>query len=138
MEKYWLKSYPEGVPQEIHPEQYRSLTQLLEEVFKGEEPFAHFFFHALGVFVGVGVFHVTARVMVVDAGYRLSKLEQHNRALIRDGTVGNLLNATPGLTVDGNGVNPTPTMTFSAVAKLPARTPSTRKPMPRLSSPRSG
>jgi acyl-CoA synthetase (AMP-forming)/AMP-acid ligase II len=34
MEKYWLKSYPEGVPQEIHPEQYRSLTQLLEESFK--------------------------------------------------------------------------------------------------------
>ncbi|HZI81123.1 MAG TPA: TonB-dependent receptor, partial [Vicinamibacterales bacterium] len=27
-------------------------------------------------------------------------------------TVGSLLNATPGLTVDGNGVNPTPTMTF--------------------------
>src|SRR5690348_1959419 len=27
-------------------------------------------------------------------------------------TVGSLLNATPGLTVDGNGVAPTPTMTF--------------------------
>ena len=27
-------------------------------------------------------------------------------------TVGNLLNATPGLTVDNNGINPTPTMTF--------------------------
>src|SRR6185436_4449693 len=27
-------------------------------------------------------------------------------------TVGNLLNATPGLTVDTNGLNPTPTMTF--------------------------
>jgi hypothetical protein len=27
-------------------------------------------------------------------------------------TVGNLLHATPGLTVDGNGINPTPTMTF--------------------------
>ena len=27
-------------------------------------------------------------------------------------TVGNLLNATPGLTVDSNGLNPTPTMTF--------------------------
>jgi hypothetical protein len=27
-------------------------------------------------------------------------------------TVGNLLNATPGLTVDNNGQNPTPTMTF--------------------------
>jgi hypothetical protein len=26
--------------------------------------------------------------------------------------VGNFLNATPGLTVDGNGINPTPTMTF--------------------------
>ena len=34
MEKHWLKSYPEGVPHEIQPEQYRSLTQLLEESFK--------------------------------------------------------------------------------------------------------
>ena len=34
MEKYWLKSYPESVPHEIHPEQYRSLTQLLEESFR--------------------------------------------------------------------------------------------------------
>jgi long-chain acyl-CoA synthetase len=34
MEKHWLKNYPDGVPHEIHPEQYRSLTQLLEESFK--------------------------------------------------------------------------------------------------------
>ncbi len=34
MEKHWLKSYPDGVPHDIHPEQYRSLTQLLEESFK--------------------------------------------------------------------------------------------------------
>ncbi len=34
MEKIWLKSYPEGVPHEIDPEQYRSLTQLLDESFK--------------------------------------------------------------------------------------------------------
>ena len=34
MDKYWLKNYPEGVPHEIQPEQYRSLTQLLEESFK--------------------------------------------------------------------------------------------------------
>ena len=34
MEKYWLKSYPEGVPHEVHPEQYRSLTHLLEESFR--------------------------------------------------------------------------------------------------------
>lgn len=34
MDKYWLKSYPEGVPHEIQPEQYRSLTQLLEESFR--------------------------------------------------------------------------------------------------------
>jgi acyl-CoA synthetase (AMP-forming)/AMP-acid ligase II len=42
MEKYWLKSYPEGVPHEIHPEQYRSLTQLLEESFKknADRPFS--------------------------------------------------------------------------------------------------
>jgi acyl-CoA synthetase (AMP-forming)/AMP-acid ligase II len=42
MEKYWLKSYPEGVPQEIRPEQYRSLTQLLEDSFKknADRPFS--------------------------------------------------------------------------------------------------
>ena len=34
MEKIWLKSYPDGVPHEVNPEQYRSLTQLLEESFK--------------------------------------------------------------------------------------------------------
>ena len=34
MEKHWLKNYPDGVPHEVHPEQYRSLTQLLEESFK--------------------------------------------------------------------------------------------------------
>jgi long-chain acyl-CoA synthetase len=34
MDKHWLKSYPEGVPHDIRPEQYRSLTQLLEESFR--------------------------------------------------------------------------------------------------------
>ncbi|HSV52483.1 MAG TPA: AMP-binding protein [Burkholderiaceae bacterium] len=34
MEKFWLKSYPAGVPHEVNPEQYRSLTHLLEESFK--------------------------------------------------------------------------------------------------------
>jgi len=34
MEKHWLKNYPDGVPHEVLPEQYRSLTQLLEESFK--------------------------------------------------------------------------------------------------------
>jgi long-chain acyl-CoA synthetase len=33
-QKPWLASYPEGVPHEIHPEQYSSLTQLLEESFR--------------------------------------------------------------------------------------------------------
>ena len=32
--KPWLKSYPEGVPYDVHPEQYASLTQLLEESFR--------------------------------------------------------------------------------------------------------
>ena len=42
MEKYWLKSYPEGVPHEVHPQQYRSLTQLLEESFRknADRPFS--------------------------------------------------------------------------------------------------
>jgi long-chain acyl-CoA synthetase len=34
MDKYWLQSYPKGVPHEIEPEQYRSLTELLEESFR--------------------------------------------------------------------------------------------------------
>ncbi|TFW30878.1 long-chain-fatty-acid--CoA ligase [Massilia horti] len=34
MDKFWLKSYQEGVPAEIDPTQYRSLTQLLEEAFR--------------------------------------------------------------------------------------------------------
>lgn len=34
MEKFWLKSYPEGVPAEIDSTQYRSLVQLLEESFQ--------------------------------------------------------------------------------------------------------
>ncbi|WLI88763.1 long-chain-fatty-acid--CoA ligase [Massilia sp. R2A-15] len=33
MDKFWLKSYPEGVPAEIDPDQYRSLVQLLDESF---------------------------------------------------------------------------------------------------------
>ena len=33
MDKIWLKSYPEGVPTEIDPDQYRSLVHLLEESF---------------------------------------------------------------------------------------------------------
>lgn len=32
--KPWLTSYPQGVPHEIDPEQYASLTQLLEESFR--------------------------------------------------------------------------------------------------------
>jgi long-chain acyl-CoA synthetase len=34
MDKIWLKNYPANVPHEIHPEQYRSLTALLDESFK--------------------------------------------------------------------------------------------------------
>lgn len=34
MDKFWLKSYPEGVPAEIDPTQYRSLAHLLEEAFR--------------------------------------------------------------------------------------------------------
>ena len=34
MDKFWLKSYPADVPHEIRPEQYSSLTQLLEESFR--------------------------------------------------------------------------------------------------------
>jgi long-chain acyl-CoA synthetase len=34
MEKYWLKSYPAGVPAEIDYSQYRSLVHLMEEAFQ--------------------------------------------------------------------------------------------------------
>ena len=34
MDKFWLKSYPEGVPHTIDPEQFRSLNQLLENSFQ--------------------------------------------------------------------------------------------------------
>jgi len=34
MEKIWLKSYPENMPSEIDPTQYRSVTHLLEESFR--------------------------------------------------------------------------------------------------------
>lgn len=34
MDKFWLKSYPEGVPHSVDPEQFRSLNQLLEDSFK--------------------------------------------------------------------------------------------------------
>jgi long-chain acyl-CoA synthetase len=34
MDKFWLKSYQEGVAGEIDPMQYRSLTHLLEEAFR--------------------------------------------------------------------------------------------------------
>jgi long-chain acyl-CoA synthetase len=34
MDKFWLKSYPPGVAHDVDPEQYRSLTHLLEESFQ--------------------------------------------------------------------------------------------------------
>jgi acyl-CoA synthetase (AMP-forming)/AMP-acid ligase II len=42
MERHWLKSYPEGVPHDIQPEQFTSLNQLLEESLKAhaDKPFS--------------------------------------------------------------------------------------------------
>jgi acyl-CoA synthetase (AMP-forming)/AMP-acid ligase II len=34
MDRYWLKSYPEGVAHDVAPDEYRSLTHLLEESFR--------------------------------------------------------------------------------------------------------
>jgi acyl-CoA synthetase (AMP-forming)/AMP-acid ligase II len=34
MDRFWLKSYPDGVPRDIDPSQYRSLNQLFEESFQ--------------------------------------------------------------------------------------------------------
>jgi acyl-CoA synthetase (AMP-forming)/AMP-acid ligase II len=42
MEKFWLRSYPAGVPHEVDPGQYSSLAQLLEESFRknASQPFS--------------------------------------------------------------------------------------------------
>lgn len=42
MERIWLKNYPAGVPHEVDPEQYSSLTDLLETAFRdhGDSPFS--------------------------------------------------------------------------------------------------
>ncbi|MDZ4074014.1 MAG: AMP-binding protein [Hylemonella sp.] len=42
MEKFWLQSYPAGVPHDIDPGQYSSLAQLLEESFRknATQPFS--------------------------------------------------------------------------------------------------
>ena len=42
MDKHWLKSYPEGVPHEVEPEQFTSLNQLLENSFRNNasKPFS--------------------------------------------------------------------------------------------------
>lgn len=34
MDRFWLKSYPDGVPHDVDPSQYRSLNQLFEESFQ--------------------------------------------------------------------------------------------------------
>jgi long-chain acyl-CoA synthetase len=41
-QRHWLKHYPEGVPHDIDPGQYASLTQLLEESFRNhaQRPFS--------------------------------------------------------------------------------------------------
>jgi long-chain acyl-CoA synthetase len=36
--RFWLKSYPVGIPSDIEPEQYRSLSHLLEDSFKQHAP----------------------------------------------------------------------------------------------------
>ncbi len=42
MEKFWLNSYPAGVPHDVDPGQYSSLAQLLEESFRknASQPFS--------------------------------------------------------------------------------------------------
>ena len=59
---------------------------------------------------------VTGETPVVDVqtvqAARRARPGGHRRRFRATRTVGSLLNATPGLTVDGNGLNPTPTMTF--------------------------
>ena len=42
MERIWLKNYPPGVPHEIDPNQYSSLTDMMESAFRahGDTPFS--------------------------------------------------------------------------------------------------
>jgi acyl-CoA synthetase (AMP-forming)/AMP-acid ligase II len=42
MERIWLKNYPPGVPHDIDPNQYNSLTDMLESAFRthGDSPFS--------------------------------------------------------------------------------------------------
>ncbi|MCE2783105.1 AMP-binding protein [Limnohabitans sp.] len=42
MDRFWLKSYPSGVPHDIDTEQYKSLTDLMERAFRehGDNPFS--------------------------------------------------------------------------------------------------
>jgi len=42
MDKFWLKSYPPGVPHTVNPEAFRSLNHLLEDAFKAnaKRPFS--------------------------------------------------------------------------------------------------
>ncbi|HLT29085.1 MAG TPA: cell division protein FtsL [Myxococcaceae bacterium] len=53
-----------------------SITALMRGIFP-----AVLFFAALA---GLGILHVTGRVLVVDAGYRLSRLEAEGRELERE------------------------------------------------------
>lgn len=42
MDRFWLESYPDGVAHDVHPEQFQSLTHMLEESFKknADHPFS--------------------------------------------------------------------------------------------------
>ncbi|MBM3398106.1 MAG: AMP-binding protein, partial [Betaproteobacteria bacterium] len=42
MERFWLKNYPPGVPHDIDTDQYKSLTDLMEQSFRthGDNPFS--------------------------------------------------------------------------------------------------
>lgn len=98
-------------------------------------------------FVGVGVFHVTARVMVVEAGYRLSRLETENRAMIRENDTLKLELATlksparlEKLAREQLGMTPPPPGAVLSPSRVKARTPprelmaNTRRPT-RLETP---
>jgi len=93
-------------------------------------------------FVGVGVFHVTARVMVVEAGYRLSRLEGEHRALIRENDTLKLELATlksparlEKLARADLGMMPPPPGAVYSPSRIKARTPprelmaNTRRPL---------
>jgi long-chain acyl-CoA synthetase len=78
MDKFWLKSYPTGVPHEIHPEHYRSLTALLDESFSKHA--GHPFTVCMDRWMGYG--ELDALSAALGAWLQSLGLESHARVAV--------------------------------------------------------